>query len=442
VDVRGQPGGAMVVSWDDGKYHGLWFERDEETLYGKRLFNVATLEEVAAYARDHDVRWVMPTPHCARTEDLAVLAELIGDINYPSPALVRDVEDKRRFYEILHRAGEPVPETHSCTTAGDIAHAVRAIGSLCIVKTDGGHSSLGLKTIDGSSGLIDEDLRNIDDHIAVRDAKRHGGSIVQEYVGDEEYGMQAMLEVSEVGVDFVWHMTTRKIVLPPYGRLSAHVLDPADERRIELTRQLLLPAARRGVEALLAGKSEMQRCAIGRYVLNCDWRTDGASAWWIDGSFRWAPHFQQAGNTTLGLYAFEDTFPRIARLWAQGVDVPKCMLTPLAKPRAVIMGKAFAGTGGRLVRLGREPLLPDPAVFYCQIPADGEILPSPYEESRGVAIDVFPLICSDGKTIQEAQTEWYSALKSLRLVVERDGRQYGPESERPFTDYYASSLAA
>lgn len=127
--------------------------------------------------------------------------------------------------------------------------AIRAIGSMCIVKTTPGHSSLGLLTVDGSREPPEKDRQAVRDHVDVRDRKQHGGSIVEKCVGDEEYGLQAMVEVSEGGTGFVWYVTTRKTVLSPDGRLVAHIFDPKDQRRIELSKHLLLPTVQKGFEA-------------------------------------------------------------------------------------------------------------------------------------------------------------------------------------------------
>ena len=445
---------------DEGGYSGVWFTGEPYLFDRKagvpasvkvsRAFEQVTLDEAADAARKGGVTWVLPTAHCKRTVELAELAERIGShVNYLSPEAVAGFEDKGDFYDTLRDAGEFVPEIRRCNTAEDIARALHAIGKVCVLKTSGGHSSLGLKTIDGSRELTQEDWREIIDHVTLRDALglQAEGSIVQEFFGDAEWGVEVMFEVSREGIEIVWDTSTRKIVLARYGRRVAHIQDPEDQERVEITQDVLLPAARRTLEAVLCKTPDRYRRAVGRHVLNLDVRTEGGVRYSVpDASGRWAPGFIEFGNAGLGLPARDPTFHRLARQWARGEAVPpeSFKLAADATPRAAVIGKAFTATGGTVVHAYNQYLWHDDTpdnVFGLRSAFPGAVLPGPGEAGDSADVDVFPSIGVNASTIQAAQELWRATLRDMGLVVERDNRLYSSDDEQSFTDYYRTASA-
>jgi hypothetical protein len=422
------------------EYSILWYsgEHPEMSLDGYGMKGIrpklqdATLEEVIRTAKLCGVTWVLPTAHCSETTDLAFIAQGIG-ANYPSPIAVDTIEYKPSFYRALSEVGAPVPETAVCTDEPSIMRAVAGLGGPGILKTDAGHSSLGLRTFEGRGPLTAADEAAIREHIAIRNAKGLGESVLQALVGDEEYGFQAMIEVSDKGIDFVWYATTRKIVLARLGRLIAHIYDPRDQRRIALTEELFLPTIRRGLEALLQDEVERLPRRVGRYALNADLRTDGTTAWWIDGSYRWAPLFKQICAATIGLPACHTRSEEYARAWAQGHPIDRDNLKPgrFGPQRAVLLRKAYATRGGTLIQ--HSPAHAEDEAFYVQIPRVGTVMPGPQEVGLRADIEAYPLLGVCGENRSAVEESYRRELRRTGLAS-RLGEQIHTADSEPSLD--------
>jgi len=138
----------------------------------------------------------------------------------------------------------------------------------------------------------------------------------------------------------------------------------------------------------------------------------------------------------------------MSRAWAWGRPLPPEAfdVRESDSARAVIMSKAYTETGGTVVETAEledgRYCSSDAGTFHVQRPTAGSQLPGPFETGKGAAIEEFPLFCVNALTIQAAQEQWYRSLEATGLLVERDGKRYGPESERQLTDYYVSSGVA
>ncbi|HEY4160854.1 MAG TPA: hypothetical protein VGM08_02210 [Candidatus Saccharimonadales bacterium] len=157
------------------------------------------------------------------------------------------------------------------------------------------------------------------------------------------------------------------------------------------------------------------------------------------------PYLQRAANATIGLDAGVGRFPELAQWWSQGREIPReeFELPEGATQRAVIMGKAYTAIGGTVVLAdAAKGLGLTTGPFHAYRPALGTRLPGPSEDGGGKpAIGALPLICVDGRDMEEAQRKYVNTLRAMNIAVERDGERYGPESERPFTDYYWTTSA-